>query len=74
MTQKPHDISKKEITDVVYDTLMNNTGESYKHLSDFELDMQEVEAESGYIYFDIDTEKGMKRVHLTITIEDFDNQ
>lgn len=67
MEQLPHDIGREEMSEVIYDTLMNNTG---KKLADFTLEMQEVDKEKGFIYFDIDTEKGTKRVHIQIEVED----
>jgi hypothetical protein len=67
MNQKYHDIDLKEVTDSIYDKLMNNTEQG---IDITKCDMQEVDAMTGYMYFDFDTEKGTKRVHIKITIED----
>lgn len=70
LKQKPHDIDKEEATNIIYDTLMKNTNFTQLDL-DF-IDLQECEAKDGSIYFDYDTEKGVKRIFMQISVEDKD--
>lgn len=72
MNQKPYDITKETATNIIYDTLMQNVGDTYQQLNVGDVELQEVDAKQGYLYFDIGTEKGLKRVHVHVTVEDIE--
>ena len=59
-------MDKQKITNIIYDSLMNNDGEQYEKLDDDIIDGAEVDASKGLIQFEIEG----KIVFLHITIED----
>lgn len=71
MEYKPYTLGLAEATDIIYDTLMQNTNNPQTH--NLEIELQEVDIKTGYIYFDVSTQKGIKRVHLQVSVEDKDN-
>lgn len=47
-------MTKQEITDIVYDTLMENKGKPYVALDLSKINNQECDATAGFIVFDYD--------------------
>lgn len=68
--EKDKNIGLSEVTDAIYDTLMNNSepSELYKNFNSFEIDKQEVHASHGFMWFEI----GGKRVHVQVSIGDIE--
>lgn len=68
MKELPHNTNIEEMTNMIYDTLMRNTKNTQLD-TDF-IEMPEVTAKDGYIEFWYNTERGDKRIYITVSIED----